>query len=59
MQVPPYLVCGQYITLDVGIVPASAFDPSEFIRSLAANCAAHQLHLNAEMSYMMLCCRAA
>ena len=57
MQYAPHLVCGQYITLDMGIGPASACYPSKFMRSLAANCAAHQLNLNSGMPYMRLCCK--
>ena len=49
MQVSPYLVCGKDITLDMGIVPASAVHPSKFVRSLAAYCAAYQLDLKAGM----------
>ena len=57
--VPPHLVCGKDITLDMGIVPASAVHPSKFMRSLAADCAAHQLDLKAVLHKMMLCCHAA
>ena len=40
----------------MGIVPASAFHSSELMRSLAADCAAHQLDLKAGLYQMMLCC---
>ena len=43
----------------MGIVPASAFHSSELMRSLAADCAAHQLDLKAGLHQMMLCCYAA